>query len=65
MNKAQGNNIGFIFFEAEKQKNIKNRDSYKMKYRFFVRLIQNNYFATLFQKSDYFKFKCNSNKDRR
>ena len=23
MNKAQGNNIGFIFFEAEKQKNIK------------------------------------------
>lgn len=64
MNKAQGNNIGFIF-EAEKQKNIKNRDSYKMKYRFFVRLIQNNYFATLFQKSDYFKFKCNSNKDRR
>ncbi|RGM65057.1 hypothetical protein DWW53_08810 [Phocaeicola vulgatus] len=50
MNKAQGNNIGFIFFEAEKQKNIKNRDSYKMKYRFFVRLIQNNYFCNPFPK---------------
>ena len=50
MNKAQGNNIGFIFFEAEKQKNIKNRDSYKMKYRFFVRLIQNNYFCNPFFK---------------
>ena len=50
MNKAQGNNIGFIFFEAEKQKNIKNRDSYKMKYRFFVRLIQNNYFFNSFPK---------------
>ena len=50
MNKAQGNNIGFIFFEAEKQKNIKNRDSYKLKYRFFVRLIQNNYFCNPFPK---------------
>ncbi len=39
MNKAQGNNIGFIFLEAEKQKNIKNRDSYKMQYGFFVHLI--------------------------
>lgn len=38
------------FFEAEKQKNIKNRDSYKMKYRFFVRLIQNNYFCNPFPK---------------
>lgn len=50
MNKAQGNNIGFIFFEAEKQKNIKNRYPYKMKYRFFVRLIQNNYFCSPFPK---------------
>ena len=44
MNKAQGNNIGFIFLRQ------KNRDSYKMKYRFFVRLIQNNYFCNPFPK---------------
>lgn len=39
MNKAQGNNIRIYFFKAEKQKNIKNRDSYKMQYGFFVHLI--------------------------